>query len=335
MSGESSEDERFSDVAEALKCPKSLRAVQKELSNLPSTSKWLLILDNADNENEDYHRFFPSGNRGAILMTSRTHEHALLAKADCQAVLGSLKRPECIQLLQRSARLSEVTCDTEEYANCVKLVDHLESHTLAMVQAAAYILKRRLTITQYLEYIQGNGRQLLDIHHSEHSPYGTAYTTFRATIDFLEQPDGEEFDETSKDSLQLLNILATFPRLRIPLDILLDAWEGIRKAARTRKEYEDDSGLLTRWHTVRLPDFFQADKDVMKNRITEAVRRLDSLALVQEEPSTGLWKIVSIHSLVHGWAGGRQSEQNTDVELLRTAECIVALSNFEAMAWRP
>ena len=44
------------------------------ISNLKTN--WLLILDNADDPDFDYQRYFPSGNTETIIMTSRV--------ADCQ-----------------------------------------------------------------------------------------------------------------------------------------------------------------------------------------------------------------------------------------------------------
>ena len=35
--------------------------------------KWLLILDNADDPETDYAQYFPSGNRGCIILTIRDH----------------------------------------------------------------------------------------------------------------------------------------------------------------------------------------------------------------------------------------------------------------------
>lgn len=153
-------------------------------------------------------------------------------------------------------------------------------------------------------------------------------------MEFLELPERGVSEETRKDSLQLLRALSTFHYMSVPLDVFVQACIGVKKALATDKQQEMYSGKLTAWHVAQVPDLFRSEKDDVKFRITQAVTRLESLALVRTEKSGGhAWKSVSMHPLVHGWAGDRQSQQERK-EILRMTECIVALSISGFNRWR-
>lgn len=314
---------------------KSVDAVRKTLSNLPPTKSWLLILDNADDPGRDYQMYIPSGNRGAILMTSRNPRCGSLVTADDHEELDSLEEPECIQLLLKTAKLSEVANDTEDNASAVSLVKHLGHHTLAILHAGSYIATACSSAADYLDFLRTNRRRLLQKATKQgKSRYGTVCATFGASIEFLERPGTGGSEETRKDSLELLKVLSTFHHMTVPLDVLVDAWKGARNALTTPDEVEMDSNVLTKWHVEQVPDLVRNEHKDVRFRITEAVTLLESLALVRTDRAARAWKSVSMHPLVHGWAGECQSQQERKMAL-RMTECIVALSSFEVAGWRP
>lgn len=249
--------------------------------------------------------------------------------------LDSLEESECIQLLHKTALIREVASDTQEYAYAVSLVKHLGHHTLAVLHAGSYIATAHCSIAEYLELLQKHRRQLLDRSGGQgQSRYDTVYATFEASIEFLKQPETGASEETRKDSLQILNVLSTFHYTTVPLQFLLDVGEGVKKALTVPEEMEMYCTRLTAWHVAQLPDLVRNERDEVKFRITEAVSRLESLALVRTEQSGRAWKSVSMHPLVHGWAGDRQSQQEIKA-VLRMTECIVALSYWALGDWRP
>lgn len=328
-------EENFSEIAEVLGCPKTIDAVQRTLSNLPSSSRWLLVLDNADDPETDYTAYLPSGNRGAILITSRNPQCIDLADDGGHAELDSLEESECIQLLRRTARLHKTSEDPKDYAMSVSLVRHLGHHTLAILQAGSYIATTHCSMTEYLEYMHRNRRRLLGRCRGQgRSRYNTVYATFEASMEYLELSETGASEETSKDCLELLKILSTFNFMSVPLDVLVDTWEGTKKAVTTPETSEMHSHVLTAWHSARLPDFVRTEKDDVRFRITEAVARLESLALVRTDSSARVWKSVSMHPLVHTWAGDRQSQEERK-EAFRMTTYIVALSYFSFEGWRP
>lgn len=269
-------------------------------------------------------------------MTSRNNQcGSSLATTDGHEQLDSLKEFECIQLLQKTAELMTLAQGTEDYAHAVALVRQLGHHTLAILHAGSYIATAPCTMADYLDFLRTNRRRLLDKSRGQgESRYETVYATFEASIEFLEQKKAGEGDEARQDALELLEILSTLHYTSVPLDILVDASEGVKDALETPKEREMFLEYLTAWHVARAPDLVRGEEDGGRLRITEAVARLESLALVRTDRSARAWKSVSMHPLVHGWAGDRRSKWDQK-EALRMTECTVALSYFGFRVWRP
>lgn len=268
-------------------------------------------------------------------MTSRNPDCGFLATTSDHEGLDGLEEPECVQLLRQTAQLSEVASDTEDYAVAVTLVQHLGHHTLAILQAGSYIFSTHCSISEYLDFFRTNRQRLLAKSRGQgQSRYDTVYATFGASMEFLESLETGISEETRRDALQLLEVLSTFHYTSMPLDILMDAWEGAKKAQNTSEELKMHSDKLTAWHVARIPYFISPKTNDVKLRITDAVARLESLALVKADRPGRVWRSVSMHPLVHGWAGDRQSQQQRK-DALRMTECIVALSHTVLKSWRP
>lgn len=214
-------------------------------------------------------------------------------------------------------------------------MEQLGFHTLAILHAGSYIATTRCSVAEYLNFMRTNRRRLLDKSRGQgQSRYDTVYATFGASIEFLEQRKAGEADEARKDALQLLEVLSTFHYTSAPLDVLVDASKGVKKALKTPKEREMFLDELTAWHVAQVPDLVRSEEGDVRFRTTEAVARLESLALVRTDPSGRAWKSVSMHPLVHGWAGDRRSPRGQK-ETLRMTECIFALSSSTIESWGP
>ncbi|KAK2608326.1 hypothetical protein N8I77_006944 [Diaporthe amygdali] len=337
VSTQNTAENNFSEVADALECPKSIDEVRKALSNLPPTRPWLLILDNADDLRRDHQIYMPSGNRGAILMTSRNPQCGRLAMTGGHKELDNLQEDECIQLLRRSSRLPESWQETSEDTAALVLVKELGYHTLAINHAGSFIATTRCSATEYLGYLTSNRQRIFERSGGQAtSRYDTVYATFEASMEFLESSETGASDETRKDALQLLQILSTFHYESVPLDVLIDASDGSKQARQTPEEREMDSDVLTAGHVAQVPDLVKTEEDDAKFRITEAVAWLESLALVKTDSSMrmGVWKSVSMHPLVHGWARDRHRGEKKKA-VLRMSQCIVALAHYAYRRWCP
>ncbi len=76
------------------------------LSN--ATKQWALILDNADNPLLDLSLYFPVGNRGVILITSRNPECAVYATVGLYE-LGAMGVDEAITLILKTAGIRDLS----------------------------------------------------------------------------------------------------------------------------------------------------------------------------------------------------------------------------------
>lgn len=334
VSTPASADENFSEVAEALGCSKSVDAVRKSLSSLSPSKKWLLILDNADDPEQDYQIYIPSGSRGSILMTSRNAGCGYYATDGGHGKLEHLGNSECVELFYKTAKLSGARQSIRSDADI--LVKELGHHTLAILHAGSYIATGNRSIAEYLELLRTNRRKTFELSGGQgQKRYDTVYATIGASMDYLKSSETNESETIRKDALDLLQVLSTFHHESIPLDIFADAWKGAKKASRTPKHKEKRSEMLNSWHVARLPHLLRQKQEDVKFRISEAVARLESLALVRTDPARmGIWKCVSIHPLVHGWVGDRYGEREKK-KITRTTICIVALSKYGNSQWTP
>lgn len=74
--------------------------------------RWLIFFDNADDDQVNLHSYFPSGSKGAILITTRhtriVHDYTVL-KPSASYHLGKLDEDEAYMLLQRATQIQDMT----------------------------------------------------------------------------------------------------------------------------------------------------------------------------------------------------------------------------------
>jgi hypothetical protein len=128
----------------------SVKSVEESLEALANTKdRWLLVLDNADDPEFDYATYIPSGNQGAVIMTSRIPACSQYSTLPAEALEG-LDQKYSTQLLLKAARVPEESwhsCDRQVQA----IVGLLGSHTLALIQAGAYIAEGYCRLDQYAQ----------------------------------------------------------------------------------------------------------------------------------------------------------------------------------------
>ena len=289
---------------------------------------WLLILDNANDHERDYEHYFPSGTRGAILMTSRVPEYSCYSTVGFEH-LGSLSPDDCVTLLLRAAELrAESRLEHEPAAELV--INALGSHTLAVIQAGTYIGRGFCSLEQYPTEYQRERKRVLEFKPKNPQPryHLDVYATFEASAQVLESSS----EETHRDALDLLHLLAILHYDNIPLALFEDAWKGARYALKTRDE-SASIDELSRWHVLQLPKSIQVNlKRWDPFRLNTAQNLLYSLALVSRELVSGS-ATISMHSLPHAWANDRQ-DLIQKCQSWQAAGCVLALSYYRNSAWR-
>ena len=159
---------------------------------------WLLVLDNADDPDTDYRRYFPSGTRGTILITSRVPKCSCYNTVGSEQ-LGSLSPGNCLTLLLRAAEIPvESWIEHKQAAN--RAIDVLGSHTLALIQAGAYIAQGYCSMEEYpIQYQQQCERLLKFSPNQARSRYLHVYATFEASAQVLESSSKERSEEHTSE----------------------------------------------------------------------------------------------------------------------------------------
>jgi tetratricopeptide (TPR) repeat protein len=295
---------------------------------LANTKKsWLLILDNADDPVFDYQVYLPSGTHGAVMITSRLIDCSRYSTVGSEELTG-LDIHYSTQLLLKAAEIPEKLWPP--YSQQAKdVVSLLGSHTLALIQAGAYIAKGHSRLDQYPEVYRQQRKRLLKYRPSQsQSRYCDVYATFEASAHVLEFSESE----AAKDALHLLEILSMLHSSFLPLQIFEDAWEGSWQALHTN-DAEISIETLCRWHVSRLPDFMVVEGCEWDSyRLVEASSLLASLSLITRHSSAGVPGL-SMHPLAHAWAKDRQEvDQQGDAWI--AASCILALSTSTSDVWQ-
>jgi tetratricopeptide (TPR) repeat protein len=350
----------FTVVARSLGC--SVQTIEESLQALANSRRqWLLILDNADDATFDYSTYLPSGNRGAVIMTSRVPSCRKYSTLEPEALEG-LELEYSTQLLLKAARLPEASWSSHT-TQAQEVVCLLGSHTLALIQAGAYIAEGYCRLGQYGEKFQRQRRQLLEHHpDQEKSRYQNVYATFEASLEGLKHSR----DEAAQDALDLLAAFSMLHSSPLPLMVFRDAWAGARMV-QDREECLADTvpkkhALTRNWrfkllgrsskpihspktqmahaiddlgkeHVSRLPGLIGTQLMEWNDyRLKKASAILASLSLVTRhhfEEDDG----ISMHPLAHAWARDRLGPMQQKQTWVSTA-CLFALARAKSTIWQ-
>jgi hypothetical protein len=321
----------FIAIAKALDSP--AESIDDSLQALANTKRhWLLVLDNADDPKFNYAGYIPSGNQGVLIITSRIPDCSRYSTLGCEALEG-LDLQHSTQLLLKAAKLPEASWPSCE-RHAQDIVRLLGSHTLALIQAGAYIAGGYCGLDQYpAEYQRQRKRMLEHYPKQEQSRYGDVYATFEASASVLRDLEGE----AGKDALDLLTVLSVLHSGMLPLRIFGDAWTGAREFLQDEDAETGETGEigdLTQWHVTRLPEFVGTQQDEWDDyRLKGASNLLASLSLVTTKHGSVNLDGLSMHPLAHAWAKDRLTREQQK-EAWARAGCLLSFSLMPSGWWQ-
>lgn len=262
------------------------------------SERWLLILDNADDAGVDYQIYFPSGTRGSIILTSRIPECSQYNTVGSKALTG-LSDQDSIELLLKATQIHPPSWPTHEPA-AKQVIEILGSHTLALIQAGAYVAMGYCQLEQYPgEYDRRRARLLKFAPKQAQSRYSDEYATFEVSAHIL----GSSKGTVASDALDLLGILSMLHHRDVPIQLFEDAWERSQHISDYEMEERNHLEVLTKYHVSTLPDFVKEQGARWDGfRLKDAIRLLASLALISVDCG-----FLSMHLLTHAWSADRQS----------------------------
>ncbi len=286
---------------------------------------WLLIIDNADNPKIDYAAFFPSGNNGNIILTTRNPQCRDYATVGFEH-LDHLDLQGARSLLFKAAGIKESL--REDYSEAAeKVLQALAFHTLAIIQAGAFIKRHYYPLEQYPILLKKQEEQILKYYTTqEQSTYGSVYATFEVSATQMEASR----DQSAADALDLLQILGFIHFEEIPELMFSRARKGaiyIHKCI-SRDGPRNEIDQLSELQTSRLPLFMLQENDNALDlflwRWRGILNLLESYSLIKIGRS-GEDLSFSMHPLAHTWSRIRLGLAIRK-KAWRVAGCIIALS---------
>lgn len=298
----------------------SVETVKSWLAGL--SLPWLLIIDNADNPEIDYSQYMPSGRRGDILLTTRNKECGVEHETVGWMTLDALELELARELLLSAASVTQSRSKEKEEA-ATRVVEILGLHTLAIVQAGAYIRTNRCTLEQYANIFRQQKEQLLKFHSMQNlSTYRNVYATFEVSAEYLQTSELPD----RKDALDLLHNFAFMHNNGISEAIFQKASEHTMKLRNAGISSEEKLSSQSVRHFTRLPEYVQrlwsSSQAYLKWRnLCAILESLSIITTIQDGDSI----TISIHPLVHTWAKWRQDFQ-TQCRAWQSTATILALS---------
>ena len=260
-------------------------------------------------------------------MTTRNPQCRDHATVGCED-LDHLDLQDAKSLLFKAARISESSRENNQEA-AEEVVQVLGFHTLAIIQAGAYIKFRFCSLEEYPIHFRQQEESLLKYHPKQaRSQYGSVFATFEISATQLKSSPGQN----SMDVLDLLQILGFIHFQDIPELMFLRA----RKEAKYIRENlskdrsGDDITRLSELQISRLPPFMMhendMDSDLLPTRWRETLNLLESYSLVKIVGS-GEDLSFSMHPLAYTWARNR-------LELASRKEGWIAAGSVIALSMR-
>ena len=277
---------------------------------------WLLVIDNADDADFDYARYFPLGAKGHILVTSRNPDCKVHATIGFEE-FANLEEEDSITLLLRSAIVGDLH-DLNARATARPIVQALGCLPLALIQAGASIRQNICSLEDYLNVFNSYKRKLFlnGVQQGQGSYRHTIFTTFEVSYNKIRSFTTDE----AKEAIEILHVMAFLHFDQIPGALFEKAWEGFV----SHRKLVTLSGVADRitqipgdlvtlssgyggWFTMlaegRLPRIFsQTENSWDKLRFRKAIHLLRSYSLILQNVDLGSY---SMHPMVQFWARER------------------------------
>jgi tetratricopeptide (TPR) repeat protein len=257
------------------------RAAKSWLSSLEVP--WLLIIDNADDPSVDIEAFFPEGERGFILVTTRVPEnikHGTVGPKSYQFEM--LESGAANDLLLKAAQVKS-PWDTTTVELASLITSALGCLPLALIHAGAAIANKLCELGSYLEYfktfwetIRQAWKDSGQAETNDDKTYMSVYSSYEVIYRKLE----EEKPEKNRDAVELLKIFAFFNRDNIRLEVLVAAAKnpGLKAAAEEKEKQEKKKSRIVEkpksWTQLFRELLFGLRTEILKDRSQPILPRI-------------------------------------------------------------
>jgi tetratricopeptide (TPR) repeat protein len=283
-------------------------------------------MDNADDPRISLDQYFPRGDRGHVIITTRNPSHKEYGNIGPGFFrFGDLSNDDASVLLLRATTLAQPwDADSSSWAR--KITRQLGCLALALIHAGSAIRNGLCTLKNYLafhdtqwEHIRRMRRESVDVDDEE--KYSSIHATYEVCYNGIE----EKGTQASKDAIQLLNMFSCLYHKKIRFDILTKAITNSEKERLQQEEgTQGGKGQPSDWHQRQhelrlflqvyltkehgrpiLPDFIREGREsetLNVARIRYALQELTQMSLITHDGSDDSY---SMHPLIHEWARKR------------------------------
>lgn len=193
---------------------------------------WLLFLDNAGSNSLE--SCVSSGDYGSLVVVGVPDSRK--NTRDGFLALKGLDQEDAVKLVLRAAQVSEASW-AEETDAASAIVKVLDSHTLALLQAGAYVARHHCELATYPKVYQEQRRLLYMF---DHEKLGQLHTIC-PTLDLSAAGLKDLKSTSASDALQLVQTLCMLEQGDIPLAMFQHAWNN----AQDLRKNKDRNGEST------------------------------------------------------------------------------------------
>ena len=326
----------YKEVAQVGGVDENVKAAMTWLAGLDHP--WLLVIDNADDPNMEVEKYFPGGERGHILVTTRRPALKRLGNVGegfCE--LEKLDEMEAHDLLLKHAQ-EKTPWDESAQSLAKRITDVLGYLPLALVCAGKAIAEGITTLAEYIPWFNDSwdrirlqsrksGRIVDETNKNVFAPY-------EAMLQTLDQ----EKSESAQDAVELLKMLSLLHHENVSMDVLVKAANNppatelslrqelhekeqkelaekgmkiIAKPKHWRRRLKDRLFQAVAWYETRvlypiLPLALRNDKQApfSIHRLRAAMTRLTQKSLITCRRRNRS-DVYSMHPLIHRWVRDR------------------------------
>lgn len=200
---------------------------------------WLLLIDNADDPDIDITRYFPGGERGVILITTRNPSNKVHGTVGSRFYhFEKLETDEASDLLLKAADLPS-PWGLQTRTSAARIAEALGFLPLALIHAGKAIMDGLCSLGNYLDFYGRTWKRIrrsrsISGYRGDKDANMSVYSTWEIVYLGLEAKK----TETSEDGVELLKMFSFFYWENIGVDILIAA----AKNPRREQEYAKENG---------------------------------------------------------------------------------------------
>ncbi|ORY14146.1 hypothetical protein BCR34DRAFT_240810 [Clohesyomyces aquaticus] len=255
------------------------------------TQPWLLILDNADDEDMPLTDYLPIGGNGHILITTRRRSVAREHSTAGQIRFRGMEPKEAIDLLLKAAypgpQPDTENTNPQKWHLAEQIAVELGYLPLALELAGATIRHNIYTLEKYLNHYLGYRKFMISSPQIKSSDNANIIATWEIPFQRIANRSSVEH----RDAVDLMHMFAFMHFETIPERIFQRPWIDLRSS----------TFRLDKWPSILEPVW----NEEAQARLRRAIRILCEHSILDHEPSKAS---CAMHPVIHEWARNRLSD---------------------------